>query len=59
MNKALFGEPAVLFGLLGAILVAVGHVVADGIDGWSEISGVVLPLFLGFLTRQFVTPVSN
>lgn len=57
MNKTMFGEPALLWGLAGSILMGLGEVLGDGFDGWGEVFKVVVPLVVGFVTRQFVSPV--
>jgi hypothetical protein len=47
-------EPAVLLGLLAAVLAGVTQLVADGSLSWET----VVPLVCGIVTRAFVSPAT-
>lgn len=55
MNK----EPAVLLGLLGSIVVALGVILTEGWDDWPAFLAAAVPVVIGIVTRAFVTPVAS
>lgn len=55
MTERLKREPAVLLGLLAAILTGIAALITDGTLSWET----AVPLVLGIITRAFVSPATT